>query len=118
MRLYASRTAPLPFKAPFDWDGVHAYLAARAIPGVEIARTGLYARTIASGKTQGVVRVERARDGTLALTVAGPFHDAATRAARLFDLDADPEAIGTALSADPFMAGLVEARPGMRVPGA
>ena len=118
MQPYASETVPLPFKAPFDWDGVHAYLAARAIPGVEIARPGLYARTVASGETHGVVRVERAGDGTLALTVVGPFHDAATRAARLFDLDADPDAVGAALSSDPFMARLVEARPGMRVPGA
>lgn len=118
MQPYASETVPLLFKASFDWDRAHAYLAARAIPGVEIARTGLYARTVASGDTHGVVRVERASDGSLALTVICPFHDAATRAARLFDLDADPDAVGAALSADPFMAGLVEARPGMRVPGA
>lgn len=118
MQPQASATVRLPFKAPFDWDGVHAYLAARAIPGVETVRAGLYARTVASGETHGVVRVESASDGTLALTVAGPYHDAATRAARLFDLDADPDAVGTALSADPFMARLVRARPGMRVPGA
>ncbi|UMY18804.1 DNA-3-methyladenine glycosylase 2 family protein [Methylobacterium organophilum] len=114
----ATAVLRLPFKAPFDWDGLHAYLSARAIPGVEVVRPGLYTRTVASGETHGVVRVERAGDDALALTIVGPFHDAADRAGRLFDLDADPEEIGTALSADPFMAGLVAARPGMRVPGA
>lgn len=118
MLFHATTVTRLPFKVPFDWDGVHAYLAARAIPGVEVVRPGLYARSVASGGTHGIVRVERAGDDALALTVVGPFHDAATRAARLFDLDVDPGAVGTALSADPFMAGLVEARPGMRVPGA
>jgi AraC family transcriptional regulator of adaptative response / DNA-3-methyladenine glycosylase II len=40
------------------------------------------------------------------------------RCRRLFDLDADPVAIGETLSADPLMAPLVEATPGLRVPGA
>ncbi|WP_100213312.1 DNA-3-methyladenine glycosylase family protein [Methylorubrum extorquens] len=118
MQPHATTVTRLPFRVPFDWDGVHAYLAARAIPGVEITCPGLYARSVASGGTHGIVRVQRASDDALALTVVGPFHDAATRAARLFDLGVDPDAVGTALSADPFMAGLVEARPGMRVPGA
>ncbi|MCE4226522.1 DNA-3-methyladenine glycosylase 2 family protein [Methylobacterium sp. C25] len=117
-RIQATAALRLPFEAPFDWDGVHAYLAARAIPGVETARRGLYARTVASGGAHGIVRVERASDDALALTVAGTIHAAAERAARLFDLNADPNEIGRALSADPFMAELVAARPGMRVPGA
>jgi AraC family transcriptional regulator of adaptative response / DNA-3-methyladenine glycosylase II len=37
---------------------------------------------------------------------------------RLLDLDADPLAIGEVLSTEPFMAALVAARPGLRVPGA
>jgi hypothetical protein len=47
----------LPFKAPFDWDGVRAYLGARAIPGVETVRTNLYTRTMSSGGRHGIVRV-------------------------------------------------------------
>ena len=44
--------------------------------------------------------------------------DAAARCRRLFDLDADPEAIAAALARDPLLAPLVRRRPGLRVPGA
>jgi AraC family transcriptional regulator, regulatory protein of adaptative response / DNA-3-methyladenine glycosylase II len=39
------------------------------------------------------------------------------RVRRVFDLSADPEAIGRDLSADPVLKPLVEARPGLRLPG-
>jgi AraC family transcriptional regulator of adaptative response / DNA-3-methyladenine glycosylase II len=41
-----------------------------------------------------------------------------SRCRRLFDLDADPQAIAAALAADEVLAPLVAARPGMRVAGA
>jgi AraC family transcriptional regulator of adaptative response / DNA-3-methyladenine glycosylase II len=40
-----------------------------------------------------------------------------SRCRRLFDLDADPQAIAAALAADEALAPLVAARPGLRVPG-
>ncbi|MNR25241.1 3-methyl-adenine DNA glycosylase II [compost metagenome] len=40
------------------------------------------------------------------------------RVRRVFDLSADPEAIQRDLSADPLLAPLVKARPGLRLPGA
>jgi AraC family transcriptional regulator of adaptative response / DNA-3-methyladenine glycosylase II len=40
------------------------------------------------------------------------------RVRRVFDLVADPLAIGAHLSRDPTLAPLVAARPGLRVPGA
>ncbi len=36
----------------------------------------------------------------------------------MFDLDADVQVIGSALSGDPLLAPLVAERPGLRVPGA
>ena len=36
---------------------------------------------------------------------------------RVFDLSADPEAIGRDLSADPLLRPLVARRPGLRLPG-
>ena len=39
------------------------------------------------------------------------------RVRRLFDLSADPEAIRRDLAADPVLGPLVEARPGLRLPG-
>ena len=44
--------------------------------------------------------------------------DLVRRAGRIFDVDADPLAIGAVLSRDPLLAPLVAARPGLRVPGA
>ena len=41
-----------------------------------------------------------------------------SRCRQLFDLDADPAAIGSALASDDVLAPLVHARPGLRVPGA
>jgi AraC family transcriptional regulator of adaptative response / DNA-3-methyladenine glycosylase II len=41
-----------------------------------------------------------------------------TRLRRLLDLDADPATIGSALGRDPWLAPLLERRPGLRVPGA
>ncbi|WP_252719802.1 AlkA N-terminal domain-containing protein, partial [Acinetobacter baumannii] len=39
------------------------------------------------------------------------------RIRRVFDLSADPIAIGNQLAEDPLLAPLVRARPGLRVPG-
>src|ERR1019366_296074 len=42
---------------------------------------------------------------------------AVDRCRRLFDVDADPEALAAGLGADPLLAPLVAVRPGLRVPG-
>lgn len=99
---------------------MHAYLAARAIPGVEVARNGLYARTIEMDSRYGILEVAASPENALVATLrlAGPTADVTDRIARIFDLAADPGLIGEALSADPLMASLVAERPGMRVPGA
>jgi 3-methyladenine DNA glycosylase/8-oxoguanine DNA glycosylase len=44
--------------------------------------------------------------------------DLTARVSHLFDLSADPRAIGRVLSKDPLLAPLVARRPGLRVPGA
>jgi AraC family transcriptional regulator of adaptative response / DNA-3-methyladenine glycosylase II len=90
------------YRAPFDWDGVLAWLGARAIPGVERVEEGVYVR----GRSRvwhdgGVVRASASRK----------------RVRRLFDLDADPSAIAGTLSRDRMLAPLLRKRPGIRVPG-
>ncbi|GJD54961.1 DNA-3-methyladenine glycosylase family protein [Methylobacterium dankookense] len=113
-------TLDLAYTPPFDWDWLCAYLAARAIPGVESVADGRYARTIRTGWGIGMLSVAPAAGDALAarIRLPGPAQDLAPRLAGLFDLAADPATIAAALSADPFMAGLVAARPGLRVPGA
>jgi AraC family transcriptional regulator of adaptative response / DNA-3-methyladenine glycosylase II len=69
-----------------------------------------------------VIRVEPATKHRLAVSVRFPRISALpaiiARVRRVFDLAADPAAIGEHLARDPALAPLVAARPGLRVPGA
>jgi AraC family transcriptional regulator of adaptative response / DNA-3-methyladenine glycosylase II len=112
----------LAYRPPYDWDAMLAFLAARAIPGVEAVTSQRYARTIALGDGRGVLTVEPADRARAAVTVRFPHLRALptiiARVRRVFDLAADPIAIGAHLAQDPALAPLVAARPGLRVPGA
>ncbi|MFI1504136.1 DNA-3-methyladenine glycosylase 2 family protein [Streptomyces sp. NPDC020597] len=57
-------------------------------------------------------------DARLHLTDLRDLTTAVQRLRRLFDLDADPYAVDERLGADPRLAPLVAARPGLRAPGA
>jgi AraC family transcriptional regulator of adaptative response / DNA-3-methyladenine glycosylase II len=115
-------TIHLPYRPPYDWDAVHAYLAAQAIPGIEAVGRESYARTVALDDLVGTVVVEPGDRGTLRATIHIPRLAALPRViARLrgvFDLAADPERIDAHLAEDPLLAPLVAARPGLRSPGA
>jgi len=113
----------LPFKPPYDWRSLIAFLAPRATPGVEIVSEGAYRRTIAFWGRVGTIRVQPADEpATLLATIRFPLAAALPlieqRLRHLFDLDADPSRIAAALSSDPLMARLVATRPGLRLPGA
>lgn len=56
-------------------------------------------------------------DARLHLTDLRDLTTAVQRLRRLFDLDADPYAVDERLAADPLLAPLVAARPGLRSPG-
>ena len=75
-----------------------------------------------SATRHGVLVVEPAERNCLKATFAFQLsrHLPAiiARVRRVFDLAADPVAIGADLSQDPLLAPLVAARPGLRVPGA
>ena len=111
----------LPHTHPYDWPAMLRFLAARAIPGVERVADGAYARTIALHGAVGTVEVRAAPPHLLA-TIRFPDEAAlpaiGARLRRLLDLDADAAAIAGALGADPLLAPLLAARPGLRVPGA
>ena len=112
----------LGYRPPYDWDSIISFLRARAIPGIEAVSASRYARTIAIGDTRGMLVVEPAERNCLKATVRfANLKDLPTiiaRARRVFDLAADPVAIGAHLAQDPVLALLVAARPGLRVPGA
>src|SRR5262249_13616732 len=81
-----------------------------------------YARTIAIGDTSGVVVVEPAEANCLRATIRFAnlrnLPAIIARLRRVFDLAADPVAIGAHLGQDPLLTPLIAARPGLRVPGA
>src|SRR5437667_688763 len=122
-RSTASRiTLRLPYRPPYDWAGVLAFLARRAIPGVESVENGNYRRTISLEGTQGIVEIRACSDAFLlaTMTVDRPAALAAVaaRLRYLFDLDADPDPIAAHLGRDSALASRLAAHPGIRVPGA
>jgi AraC family transcriptional regulator of adaptative response / DNA-3-methyladenine glycosylase II len=118
-------------RTPFRGSALLGFLAARAIPGIEVAEVradggGWYARTLDLPHGPGVARVELSDiDGVgssyvpLRLTL-DDLRDTTAALARmraLLDADADPVAVDGHLGADPVLAPLVARRPGLRVPG-
>lgn len=113
----------LRYRPPLDWAALTAFLAARAIPGVEAVADGAYARTHRVAGGAALVRLSAVAGAPrVRLEVSPPsaaaLLDLAARARRLLDLDADPAAVAAALGGDPILGPSVAARPGLRVPGA
>jgi AraC family transcriptional regulator of adaptative response / DNA-3-methyladenine glycosylase II len=112
----------LRYQPPYDWPTVLDFLRRRAISGIEVVTADRYSRTIALDGAQGVVMVEHVpQKNALRATVRFPKLSSLpaiiARLRRVFDLGADPVAIAAHLAQDPVLAPLVEARPGLRVPG-
>ncbi|MEV4145325.1 AlkA N-terminal domain-containing protein [Amycolatopsis sp. NPDC049691] len=110
----------LPFRPPFDAAGLLRFFAAHALPGVEEVTSTFYARTLRLAHGTGVVRLTPSADHVrceLSLTDLRDLGSAVSRVRRLLDLDADPAAVARVLGADPALAPVVAAVPGIRVPG-
>lgn len=113
----------LPYRAPFAWTPLLAFLAARAIPGVEAVDDEAYSRVIELDGQAGHIEV-RHRPERHALELCAWLPEARVlarvveRVERLFDLAADPGVITAHLGVDSLMASRVRRLPGLRVPGA
>ena len=112
----------LPARPPFDAAGVFAWLAARALDGVEVAGPDSYERTLALPGGPALVRLSPSTeapgiDVDARLATLADLPPLVARVRRLFDLDADAVAIDEALGADPAFAASVESAPGVRLPG-
>jgi AraC family transcriptional regulator of adaptative response / DNA-3-methyladenine glycosylase II len=112
----------LPYRAPMDAAGVFAWMAARAVPGMEEATEASYARHLQLPGGPAHLHVRQDGDGRLRLRARvarlGDLARLMSTARRLFDLDADPVGIDAALSAHSELAPSVARIPGIRVPGA
>lgn len=111
------------YRPPFNWEALSRFMGARLIPGVEAAGDGFYRRTVRLRSTAGVIEARPDPTGRYVLlqVPAGFAQDLlgiTERVRDLFDLRSDPLLIGEHLGQDPFLQPLVEAVPGMRVPGA
>lgn len=114
-----SHTLELPFRPPYPWPWMLSFLGARAIPGVEAVVGDCYRRSITTGKGPAIIEARLAPHGhALLLSCDQPLGDLSDRLHRQFDLHADPAVIDGQLSADPMLAPLVAALPGLRVPKA
>lgn len=112
----------LAYRPPYDWQSLRRFLAARAIPGLESVGPDGYRRSLRLGDQQVLVEVRHARgehhllarirlaDATQLLTVVACLR-------RMFDLDADPEAIARHLRRDARLAPRLRRHPGLRLPG-
>jgi len=111
----------LAFRPPLHAAALLEFLAARAIAGVDEVVDGTYRRALRL--PHGTATAELTpRPGhvaaTLRLADLRDLAPAVARCRRLFDLDADPEAVDATLAADPALAAVVEKEPGVRVPRA
>jgi AraC family transcriptional regulator, regulatory protein of adaptative response / DNA-3-methyladenine glycosylase II len=110
----------IPYKPPFDWASMLRFFAYRAVDSVEQVTDAVYRRTIRHGAESGILQVSH-EPGVVRAEFWLPSGDippdADARLRRMFDLDADPDAIAAHLSRDPSMAAHVAARPTPRGPG-
>jgi len=116
-------TLRLPHRTPIASPALLEFLAARAIPGVECVAGSVYRRAL---EIDGVaIRMEVHTDRepeAFWLRVSAEAAPVLTRvvdaARRLFDLDADPQAIADTLAGDALLGPTWRREPGLRVPGA
>ena len=110
----------LPCRAPLDGDGLIAFLAARAVPGIEAVTEGAYRRSLRLPHGAGTVELRPAERHVQARYWLDDLRDLAAgvqRSRALLDLDSDPEAVAEILGGDSLLGPFVRATPGRRVAG-
>jgi AraC family transcriptional regulator of adaptative response / DNA-3-methyladenine glycosylase II len=110
----------LNYRPPFDWDRLLGFLSRRVVPHVEAVQDGKYFRTVhVIRQNRNITGHLEVRHDTARRTLSVQLSDSLLpvcapvleRLKRLFDLHADPEAIGSVLGK------LALSRPGLRLPG-
>jgi AraC family transcriptional regulator of adaptative response / DNA-3-methyladenine glycosylase II len=110
----------LPYRRPLDDEGLIAFLALRAVAGLEDVSQGVYRRSLRLPHGTGAVSLRPADghvDARFWLEDLRDLGAAMTRSRALLDLDSDPQAVTDALGDAPLLGALVRAAPGRRVAG-
>ena len=112
----------LSYRPPYDWERMLSFFRARAVPGVEMVDQTTYHRTIRLHDTMGLIHVSRAKSGhalllRVELTESRALMAVVERVRRMFDLDANMEAIRSVLASDEMMAPVVQELEGLRLAG-
>ncbi len=113
----------LGYRSPLAWNELLGFLSGRGAAGVECVDRRRYWRTVRLENCKGWISAEPdLRRPVLNIEVADSLLPVLTplmaRLRALFDLDANPSAIESALARDPRMKRLLRRTPGLRVPGA
>jgi AraC family transcriptional regulator of adaptative response / DNA-3-methyladenine glycosylase II len=123
----------LSYRAPLHVEALFGFLGARTISGVDSYADGRYTRSLRLPHGPATVTLwpagtdpadagARRGDGAgfieaeLRLSDMRDLTPAVARCRRLLDLDADPAAVDAVLAADPALAAVVAAEPGVRLP--
>lgn len=115
-------TLRLGYRPPLDLPAMLAFLQRRAIPGIEqVDASGDRRVTGPPGKASviGVSAAPQRAELLLRIGATDPrqIPQSVRRVRRLFDLDADLQAVPATLAPDPLLAEAIARRPGLRVPG-
>ncbi|RUL78332.1 DNA-3-methyladenine glycosylase 2 family protein [Dyella choica] len=118
-----SLTLRLNYRPPYDFGAVLAFLRGRSLPGIEVVDDASYARVFGPAEAPGWLRLSAwpEQENMLRLQLHCPqpaqMLAVVTRIRRMFDLDADPQAIATALQSTAHLRPLLRKSPGLRLPG-
>jgi AraC family transcriptional regulator of adaptative response / DNA-3-methyladenine glycosylase II len=113
-------TIDLPHPPALEASELVAFLARRAVAGVETVRDGAYSRSLRLPHGAGVVTLRPRSDRVrVELDLEDPRDEprALDAARHILRLDVDPDAVAERLGDDPVIGALVRAAPGRRVPG-
>jgi AraC family transcriptional regulator of adaptative response / DNA-3-methyladenine glycosylase II len=114
-------TLRLPYRAPFDWTSMFAWMRARTLPGISQTTASSYRRTLRLPRGGGIATLQPVNGHiscTLQLQSMADLTSAVRQCRRLLDLDADPASVVEVLARDRQLAPFVKKRPGLRAPGA
>jgi len=110
----------LRYKLPYDFEALLSWFRFHQIPGIEQVDGSSYSRVISSGKGLGWLRVVDDKRGyLLRVNVSGvaekDLPGVEARVRRMFDVDADPRVIASAMGRDDALEELWARHPGLRV---